>query len=215
MRQVSVLRRLSKAWRVVVEVGVVVGLVGGVVGLMQAFEVGPFRNSDRLNTVFTPGRDQTACSPARLPEPFGEVTVLGWMREPVGSCWLQTIPSLLPGSSVDLQIGYGNGSSTKHKDVVVRVNLPPGVVVRPNSTYLANSNNLTGRLVTSNNIATTGIVIGSYGPGAAGYVKVTLSMPFESDLACGHTEIKTVVVVRPESMNEFYNTVVAGLDKRC
>lgn len=120
-----------------------------------------------------------------------------------------------PGDTMEYLITYQNIGNTKQENVVVRDNLPPKMQYVAGTTYLTNSTNPNGVKYNSDNITNGGIVIGGYNPGAGAYVKLEVKVPNADQLACGKTEFRNVGVVRPEGMNEYYNTAITVVNKEC
>lgn len=113
-----------------------------------------------------------------------------------------------PGETLEYLITYENIGNTEQKNVIVRDNLPPKMTLVSGSTYLANATNPNGVKYNSDNIASGGINIGSYVPGGDAFVKFEVKIPTADKLECGATEFRNVGVVRPEGMNEYYNTAI-------
>ena len=131
-----------------------------------------------------------------------------------GAQW-STRNTAKPGETLEYLISYENAGNTKQENVVVRDNLPPRTKYIAGTTYLANENNPNGVLYESDNIDKGGIVIGNYSPGANAFVKFDVKLPEETELQCGVTEFRNVGIVRPEGMNEFYNTAITRVEKEC
>lgn len=129
-------------------------------------------------------------------------------------CW-EAYASVGPGETVRNMISYENLSTSEQDNVVVSTNLPPGVTLLPNTTVLYNSANPNGTVYQSNDIDNGGISIGNYDPGGGAYITFTVAMPFSQNLQCGNTDIRTVGIVHPEAMNQFYNTVEQEVVKSC
>lgn len=117
-----------------------------------------------------------------------------------------------PGETLEYQIAYKNQGNVQHKNVVIRDNLPPKMQYVSGSTKLKNS---AGVKNVADGVTKTGISVGNYNPGAAAYVLFEVKLPKEDELACGVTEFRNVGVARPEGMNEFYNTAITKVEKKC
>jgi hypothetical protein len=163
------------------------------------------------------GADTSHCRDLRVPgESDNPVSVRMYAKDPMTGCWEVDSDGWDPAQTLTHMIRYENTSEDTQESVVVRVNVPPGLDVVPRSTYLANSTNPDGVLVESDNLATTGLVVGSYLPGGVAYVKFDAAFPFSGDLdQCGSHEYRLVGVVRPEGLNEFYNTVITRMANPC
>lgn len=131
-------------------------------------------------------------------------------------CFKARVATLEAGSTRTLGIRYQNGSDALQEDVVVRVSLPPTMQLVPNSTdYLNGSTDGEWEQVDSNNLADGGVVLGSYEPGGALYVRFDVTVPFESDLECGTHDFRVVGVVQPDGLDEHYNTTQIALVRNC
>lgn len=136
--------------------------------------------------------------------------------EDLDGCYRQVVASARPGETFTLGLRYQNGSAELQREVVLRVNLPPGFTLVPNSTEFKNSNTDNAyALAQSNNLAGGGVIIGDHAPGGATYLRFRIVTPFEGDLECGLTEFRTVGVVRPADMNEHYNTAILSVVRSC
>jgi len=84
------------------------------------------------------------------------------------------------------------------------------------STIIYNGNNPDGVAAESDNVYQGGIRVGDYAPGAAGYVVFQAQVdPVNVFAQCGTYTLKNVGVVRPEGMNEFYNTAHTDVAIEC
>ena len=130
------------------------------------------------------------------------------------NAWTTTMTAN-PGDTVKYMITYTNTGNTVENQVVIRDNLPPKMVLVPNSTYLYNVANPNGFLFPNNDITQGGEVIGNYGAGANAYVVFKVTIPTADKLACGNTQFTNVGVVRPQNMNEFENSAIVNVNKVC
>ncbi len=150
------------------------------------------------------------------------VTVLARVRVPgitvdkmvrtKGTTEWTTSNSAKPGETLEYQIAYKNQGNVAQKNVVIRDNLPPKMEYVAGSTKLKNDS---GVKSVADGITVGGIIVGNYNPGAAAYALFEVKVPKEEDLACGITEFRNVGVARPEGMNEFYNTAITKVEKKC
>lgn len=116
-----------------------------------------------------------------------------------------------PGDRVEHLLRFENFGETVLEDVAVGANLPDYTAAIDGTTWLANGNNPEGILLSSDNITTGGIDVGSYAPGAVGYVMFAVEVdPVGAYERCGTYSLRTVGIVRPAGMNEHYNTT--GMD---
>lgn len=123
-----------------------------------------------------------------------------------------TSNSAKPGETLEYQIAYKNAGNVTHKNVLIRDNLPPKMQYVAGSTRLKNSG---GIKTVADGVTTTGIVVGNYLPGGAAYVLFEVKIPTADKLACGITEFRNVGIAKPEGMNEFYNTAITKVEKKC
>lgn len=121
-----------------------------------------------------------------------------------------------PGDTLQYLISYKNSGNTTEHNVVIRDSLPPNFQIVPNTTYLKNSNNANGVLFNSaTGVAGSGIVIGDYAPGAAGYVWFNVKVPTADQLSCDATTFTNIGVAHPEGMSEYYNSATTVVNKVC
>ena len=127
-----------------------------------------------------------------------------------------TTATAKPGDDLEYMIKYKNEGNTQLNNIMVGDNLPKYNKYVGGTTKLQNGNFPTGTTVASDNVTTGGINTGNYLPGAVGYVwfkvKLDSSTAFEK---CGDYDIRNVGVVRPEGMNEFYNTAQVIIKVEC
>lgn len=124
--------------------------------------------------------------------------------------------SVKPSAKLDYMIRFENKGNTTLNNVIVGDNLPDYMEYVPGSTYLYNTNNPGGMKITTDNVYKGGINVGSYKPGSTGYVVFSVKVNDKNKFAqCGVYTLKNVGVVRPEGMNEFYNTAVTDVTIVC
>lgn len=150
------------------------------------------------------------------------VTVLARVRVPgitidkqvrvKGQTEWSTSNTAKPGETLEYQIAYKNAGNVTHNNVLIRDNLPPKMQYIAGSTKLKNT---AGVKSVADGVTTTGIVVGNYLPGGAAYVLFEVKVPTADQLNCGMTEFRNVGIARPEGMNEFYNTAITKVDKKC
>ncbi len=129
-----------------------------------------------------------------------------------GSQEWKTSNTAKPGETLEYQIAYKNAGNSVQKNVVIRDNLPPKMEYVAGSTKLKNDSGVKN---VADGVTQTGLSVGNYNPGAAAYVLFEVKVPKEQDLQCGVTEFRNVGVARPEGMNEFYNTAITKVEKKC
>lgn len=105
-----------------------------------------------------------------------------------GGAWSENVTAK-PGDTVKYRISFKNTGSTTLNNVVLHDTLPAGETVVPGTSKLVNSNNPNG-VAANDNIATSGVNIGSYGPGANAYLDFEVKLPAVTDLqTCGATTL--------------------------
>lgn len=88
------------------------------------------------------------------------------------------------GDKVEYLISYKNTSDAIQTNVMLQDILPKNMRYVPNSTILYNGKHKEGALMTDDEITTTGVNIGSYGPGVTARVKFTAEV-VDKTLQCG------------------------------
>lgn len=136
-------------------------------------------------------------------------------RDVKNNKWV-TKNSVKPSTKLDYMIRFENKGNTTLKNVIVGDNLPDYMEYIPGSTYIYNTNNPGGMAANTDNVYKGGINVGSYAPGSTGYVVFSVKVNDKNKFAqCGVYTLKNVGVVRPEGMNEFYNTAVTDVTLVC
>lgn len=111
-----------------------------------------------------------------------------------------------PGDTLEYLITFKNQGNTTLSNVAVGDNMPAHVTYVAGTTMLRNGANPNGVKINSDNVTKGGIDVGNYTPGAVGYV--WFQAKIDSNLAPGTYTLKNVGVVRPQGMNEFFNTAI-------
>lgn len=154
-------------------------------------------------TTSSPACDQAYRPPAQL---AADVVVRLELKSDSNDCWTAQVARFPAGETLKYIITYFNTSDAEQRQVVVRASLPPNVDVIPDTTRIFNVSHPDGAPYDSDNISGGGIIIGNYGPGTNAYVTFEAALPFEGELSCGRHDLRTVGVVRPEGLSEYYNT---------
>lgn len=110
------------------------------------------------------------------------------------------------GDTVQYMITFKNEGNTVLNHVIVGDNLPPHESYIAGTTMLKNAANPNGLKITNDNVANGGIDVGNYTPGANGFVMFNVKIG--TDLSNGCHDLQNVGLVRPQGMNEFFNTAV-------
>jgi uncharacterized repeat protein (TIGR01451 family) len=118
-----------------------------------------------------------------------------------------------PGDELELLLEFKNSGETTLRDVSVGNNLPKYLSYVAGSTQLRNGANPGGIAITSDNITHGGVDVGSYKPGAVGYVWLRAQVDRISAFdKIGTYDLRNVGVVRPAGMNEYYNVAKILVD---
>ena len=121
-----------------------------------------------------------------------------------------------PGDELQYMIRFENRGNTDLHNVVVGDNLPDYMSFVDDSTTIVNGHHPDGVDAETDNVYQGGIDVGHYAPGAAGYVIFNTEIDESNVFAeCGTYTLKNVGIVRPEGMNEFYNTAHTDVDIDC
>lgn len=207
--------------RILLAIAAVAAAAAGVWGLATSILPGV---GEPPNDVLSPaelvaGIDAEGDCDSALPSPVGNpVGVRVLIRDPVTLCWVTETRRFEPGEQASFLLVYVNASDMQQDDVLAGLNLAPGFTLVPNSTRLTNERNPSGVQVQSNRLPNGGVRIGDYLPGATALIQFELALPFEVELGCSeHVDYRTVGVIRPDGMNEFYNLVEVelGLSEEC
>jgi hypothetical protein len=115
------------------------------------------------------------------------------------SCWSEAVDAAPPNAIVTIVLEYKNISHAQQNDVVLRVNLPTGFHVVPDSTYLGHQYCPLGCLITDTKLIDTGINVGSYAPGANAWIIFAIYIPTNEHLACGQATLALSGAVQPNA----------------
>lgn len=165
-----------------------------------------------------PNVDTNSCPISRSPQRGSVKTIavdLFVRRYLDGECWATSMIVGKTPSTVEFEIRYVNTSNVLQKDVVFRFNLAPGLYLIPATSYLKDGNHPSGINIETDAVVSNGVVIGSYEPGAAGYLAFEVQTPAIGDLKCGDNVLRTVGIVQPKGLDEFYNTADIDLTRAC
>jgi uncharacterized repeat protein (TIGR01451 family) len=133
-----------------------------------------------------------------------------------GSDAWKTSTTAKPGENLEYMIRFKNEGNTELQHVVVGDNLPKYNAYVAGSTMLRNGANPNGIHITSDNITKGGIDVGNYMPGAVGYVLIGVKLdPIQAYPKCGTYDLRNVGIVRPQGMNDFYNTAQVMVNVEC
>lgn len=120
------------------------------------------------------------------------------------------------GEKLDYMIRFENKGNTTLNQVIVGDNLPDYMQYVPGTTRIYNANHPDGTPAGTDNIAKGGINVGNYAPGTEGYVVFTTQIDQNKQFAkCGNYTLTNVGVVRPQGMNEVYNTAKTTVNIPC
>lgn len=177
----------------------------------------PAANSSNSGTVAAPAKTQSVSCPDETFPPLGSETLIIRLevKAPTTPCWQTTVTAPPDGGTVRYLFTYENNSKSVQKNVVIGLNLAPKSWVVPNTTTIYNSLFPKGTPDLANNIASGGINIGNYDPGAVGYVTVTVATLLPPGLDCGTTTYTQVATVHPQGLDYFENSAVVKETKPC
>ena len=119
------------------------------------------------------------------------------------------------GDLVDFLIQYKNTGTTQQDNVVIRDKLPAHLSYVAGSTYVSNS--ATGnkfQSIKADTVTQQGINIGSYAPGAGGFVKFTAKVAAESELACGTNTLTNTAAADTQNGSKS-DTATVTVTKNC
>lgn len=120
------------------------------------------------------------------------------------------------GDKMDYMIRFENKGNTVLNQVIVGDNLPDYMQYVPGTTRIYNANHADGTPAGTDNVAKGGINVGNYAPGTEGYVTFTVQIDQKNQFAkCGSYVLTNVGVVRPQGMNEVYNTTKTTVNIPC
>lgn len=138
------------------------------------FTTGTNLGYDSLDGVIPGGNDFSGYVTFKFRADQPNFTILNEVHTTGVDGWKKS-ESLKVGDSVDFLITYKNTGTTIQNDVVIEDLLPSGVTYTSGTTFLANTTNPDGLLV-GDNIASGGINIGAYSPGAVAYIKFSATI---------------------------------------
>lgn len=101
--------------------------------------------------------------------------------------WSESVDAKV-GDEVEYQIEYKNLSAEQVDNVMIRDVLPDNMEYVAGSTVLYNANHQSGIALSSDNVTTSGINIGSYAPRGNAYVRFTAKVVSEN-LKCGDNQL--------------------------
>ena len=155
------------------------------------------------------------CSKVKVKIGSGSVGVLMDAKATGNGCW---IPQVTPSSSdvvVRFLLTYENLSRSVQRDVIISAALPSGMTLIPGSTFLYDTDSPAGIGDRSNNIGNSGIVIGSYKPGAFAYVVFSLELPLAESLTCGINYLPVTGQVQTSGAKAYRNTAIVAVTRKC
>jgi uncharacterized repeat protein (TIGR01451 family) len=143
------------------------------------------------------------------------LTVDKFVRIKGSTDWNRSI-SAKAGDTLQYEIAYQNTGNTAQKSVMFRDQLPKGVTYVPGSTMLNNTSNPNGYNVPNDSlVASNGITVGDYLPGAAAYVMFEVKINSADKLSCGDNLIRNMAYVMPKGMNYYWNTADVHVNVKC
>jgi uncharacterized repeat protein (TIGR01451 family)/LPXTG-motif cell wall-anchored protein len=121
-----------------------------------------------------------------------------------------------PNEEVEYKIFYKNTGTVQQDDVVIKDKLPAGITYVNGSTQMSNAlTNNQWSPVASNNVTTSGLNIGSYGPGGGAYVKFKAKVTDNSKLEkCGVNTLVNTATAETDNGNKS-DTANVTVSKKC
>ncbi len=116
------------------------------------------------------------------------------------------------GETVEYQIRVENTGKSNVDHVVIGDNLPPYMTYVANSTKLKNSNFPNGTNVTSNNVTSGGIEVGSAAPGGVHYVLFQAKVADSFDKGCGVLTLTNVGIAKSDQTGPIEDTAIVKVD---
>lgn len=104
-------------------------------------------------------------------------------------CFTSAGISALEGQDFSGFLEWTNLSDEQQDDVAVKMLLPDGVTIVPNTSVLVTSKTPTGALISDDLVTSTGINVGSYGPGGNFIVQFTLHFSAPATTTCGTNDM--------------------------
>jgi len=127
--------------------------------------------------------------------PTGDFTMSKQVRKVGTTTWSKDV-TVNPGEEVNYMISYKNTGQTVQKNVVVKDQLPQSMTYVAGSTLLKDGANPNGTKISDNVVASQGVNIGDYAPGAAAYIMFTAKAVSNDSLAtCGLNDLTNTAKV--------------------
>lgn len=121
-----------------------------------------------------------------------------------------------PGDSIEYMIRFKNEGNTQLNNVVVADNMPKYIGYVNGTTNLRNGANPNGLAINSDNLTKGGILVGNYLPEAVAYVSFKAKVdPIQAYEKCSDYDTRNVGIVKPQGMNDFYNTAQVIIKVEC
>lgn len=129
-----------------------------------------------------------------------------------GNNWVDELNDVKIGDELEYQIAYKNTSTVDQHNVMIIDALPANIEYIPGTTKLWNAN-VDGATNREDTIMTTGVNIGTYGPGANAYVRFRAKV-VDENLACGSNTLNNWAKGSTEgiALQDFASVT---LDKNC
>jgi hypothetical protein len=174
-----------------------IGVVAACLGILAYLNVDPFTGGSTTNPPPSGSASVRNCPPTLLTAPLQRQWAIEADASLPGDCWTQDLapePPLHPGELITFLISYKNISQTFQTNVAVGLNLAPGTSIQNGTTVIFNGGFPHGTPDHSDHLADGGIIIGSYGPGATGYVRVSVVLAGSAEWSCDWSSVQLVGV---------------------
>lgn len=120
-----------------------------------------------------------------------------------------------PGADMKYLISYKNTGNTTENDVVISDILPANLTLVSGTTVMTDGSYPNGYTEPSDDVIKGGVDIGSYAPGAAGYVEFEAKIAGADQLSCGENTITNTGFAQPAGMARYYATATTMVNKTC
>lgn len=146
------------------------------------------------------------------------ITILARVKAPVvsivkkvkvdGDSEFKTDINAKPGDTLVFSIGFKNEGNVMLNDVVIRDSFPIGLEYLKGSAQIINSTFPNGAPI-SDKVIDSGSIVGDYGPGINGIVRLKAKVP--TNITPGCHRYMNVGIVKAKEIGEYYNTATVNV----
>jgi len=159
--------------------------------------------------------NSSSCPSQKITSGHTQMNVFMDVKASGSQCWKPLATVQESAVVARFLVTYVNTSKSVQRDVAVAADLPPGMSLVPDSTFIYNSAYPKGTPDTSNNIGGGGVLIGSYYPRAAAYVVFSLEIPERALLSCGAVYLPVTAKVYAAGTATYRNSAVVAINNMC